>query len=79
MFVLLPCTSEAQTKGKSITVATDATWPPMETVDKNKKIVGFDIDFLNAVAKEVGLKVTFKNTAWDGIFAGLDTGKYDAI
>ena len=27
-----------------ITVATDATWPPMEYVDANKNIVGFDID-----------------------------------
>jgi polar amino acid transport system substrate-binding protein len=64
---------------KSIKVATDATWPPMEMVDANKNIVGYDIDFLNAAAKEAGVTVEFKNTAWDGIFAGLDSGKYDAI
>jgi len=64
---------------KTIKVATDATWPPMEMVDANKQIVGYDIDFLNAVAKEAGVKVEFKNTAWDGIFAGLDSGQYDAI
>ncbi len=64
---------------KSIKVATDATWPPMEMVDANKQIVGYDIDFLNAVAKEAGVSVEFKNTAWDGIFAGLDSGQYDAI
>jgi polar amino acid transport system substrate-binding protein len=64
---------------KNIKVATDATWPPMEMVDANKKIVGYDIDFLNAVAKEAGVTVEFKNTAWDGIFAGLDSGQYDAI
>ena len=64
---------------KSIKVATDATWPPMEMVDVNKKIVGYDIDFLKAVAKEAGVTVEFKNTAWDGIFAGLDSGQYDAI
>jgi polar amino acid transport system substrate-binding protein len=63
----------------TITVATDATWPPMEMVNANKDIVGFDIDFLNAVAKEAGFKVIFKNTAWDGIFAGIAAGKYDAI
>ena len=63
----------------SITCATDATWPPMEMVDENKNIVGFDIDFLNAVAKEAGFKVEFKSTAWDGIFAGIAAGKYDAI
>jgi len=64
---------------KSIKVATDATWPPMEMVDAKKQIVGYDIDFLNAVAKEAGVAVEFKNTAWDGIFAGLDSGQYDAI
>lgn len=64
---------------KVVTVATDATWPPMEMVDSNKNIVGFDIDYLNAVAKEAGFKVEFQNTAWDGIFAGIALGKYDAI
>ena len=71
--------AHAATAPKAITVATDATWPPMEMVDANKQIVGFDIDFMNAVAKEAGFKVTFKNTAWDGIFAGVEAGQYDAI
>jgi polar amino acid transport system substrate-binding protein len=69
----------AAEKMKTITVATDATWPPMEFVDAQKNIVGLDIDFLKAVAKEAGFKVVFKNTAWDGIFAGIEAGKYDAI
>jgi len=64
---------------KKIVVATDATWPPMEMVDKDKQIVGFDIDFMNAVAKAAGFTVEFKNTAWDGIFAGVESGQYDAI
>jgi polar amino acid transport system substrate-binding protein len=64
---------------KTITVATDATWPPMEFVNAQKNIVGFDIDFLKAAAKEGGFEVVFKNTAWDGIFAGIEAGKYDAI
>jgi len=69
----------AADKTTTITCATDATWPPMEMVDANKNIVGFDIDFFNAVAEEAGFKVEFKNTAWDGIFAGIAAGKYDAI
>ena len=64
---------------KKLTVATDATWPPMEFIDKSKKIVGFDIDMLNAAAIEGGFAVEFINQAWDGIFAGLESGKYDAI
>jgi polar amino acid transport system substrate-binding protein len=51
----------------------------MEMVDTNKNIVGFDIDLMNAAAKAGGFTVEFKNTAWDGIFAGLENGKYDAV
>ena len=62
-----------------IVIATDATWPPMEFVNEQKQIVGFDIDLMKAAAKEGGFTVEFKNTAWDGIFAGLGAGKYGAI
>ena len=62
-----------------LTVATDATWPPMEYVDANKEIVGFDIDLLTLAAAEAGFEVEFVNTAWDGIFGGLKNGDYDAI
>jgi polar amino acid transport system substrate-binding protein len=63
----------------TITLATDSTWSPMEMVDENKNIIGFDIDYLNAIAKEVDINVIYKNVAWDGIFEGIGTGKYDAI
>jgi polar amino acid transport system substrate-binding protein len=66
-------------KTSKIVIATDATWPPMEMVDESKNIVGFDIDLMNAAAKASGFEVEFKNTAWDGIFAGLEGGKYDAV
>jgi len=71
--------SACSKKKDVLVIATDATWPPMEYVDENKQIVGFDIDFLNAVAKEGNFKIEFVNTAWDGIFGGLAAGKYDAI
>ncbi len=72
--------SEApQTGVRTITVATDATWPPMEYVDTNQNIVGFDIDLINAVAAAAGFEVVIQNTAWDGIFAGLANGDYDAV
>ncbi|MHB1295475.1 MAG: ABC transporter substrate-binding protein [Anaerolineae bacterium] len=71
--------SESSSLGK-IVIATDAAFPPMEFVDQNtKEIVGFDIDMMNAVATAMGFEVEYKNTAWDGIFAGLESGAYDAI
>lgn len=64
---------------RRITVATDATWPPMQFVDENRQIVGFDIDLINAVAEAAGFEVEIQNTAWDGIFAGLGNNDYDAV
>ena len=62
-----------------IVVATDATWPPMEFLNADKEIVGYDIDLMKAIADAAGFEVEFANTAWDGIFAGLATEEYDAV
>jgi branched-chain amino acid transport system substrate-binding protein len=64
---------------RKVVIATDAAFPPMEFVDANKNIVGFDINMMDAIAKAMGFEVEYKNTAWDGIFAGLESGAYDAI
>lgn len=58
---------------------TDATYPPFESVDKDGKIVGFDIDVGNEVARRMGLKAEFINTAWDGIFMALNAKHFDVI
>lgn len=70
------CAPKAPAK---ITFGSDATFPPMEFVDANKNVTGFDIDMVNAIAKAGGFEATVKNTAWDGIFAGLSAGDYDAV
>jgi len=62
-----------------LVIASDATWPPMEFVDENKNIVGFAPEMMKAIAEAAGFDVEIRNTAWDGIFAGLAAGNYDAI
>ena len=66
--------AKATTKVK---VATDATWPPFETVDEaTKKIVGFDIDLMDAIAKKAGFEVEYENVPFDTLLAGLSTCQY---
>ena len=63
----------------SITVATDATWPPFESVDETTKdFVGFDIDLMKAIAEAADFEVTFVNVPWDALLAGMAAGQYDA-
>lgn len=64
---------------EKIVVATNPTWPPLEFLDDNKNIIGYDIDMIQAIGKEAGLDVEIRMTAWDGIFAGVAAGNYDVI
>ena len=64
---------------EKLVVATNPEWPPMEFLDDNKNIIGYDVDMFNAVAAEAGMEAEFKMTAWDGIFAGIAAGNYDVI
>ena len=63
----------------TLLVGVDDTYPPMEYVDENGDLVGFDIEFAKALAEEIGVEVKFVSTGWDGIFANLAAKQYDAI
>ncbi|MDD4507410.1 MAG: transporter substrate-binding domain-containing protein [Eubacteriaceae bacterium] len=63
----------------TLSVAVDDTYLPMEFRDNQNNLVGFDIDFANALGKDLGVKVEFQTVAWDGIFNGLNSKQYDAI
>ena len=66
--------------GSVLRIGTDATYPPMETVDEaTGRIVGFDVDMLNEVCVRINCKPQFVNTAWDGIFAALQQGEFDLV
>jgi len=64
---------------QKITVASDCTWPPMEFLDQNKQPIGFSVDLLNEMGKELGVEFDIMNVPWDGIFSGVAAGKYDVV
>jgi len=71
--------SACGTSSQKIRVATDATWPPFESVDEQtKQIVGFDIDLMDAIAKAGGFQVEYVNVPWDSLLAGMAQCQYDA-
>ena len=60
-------------------VGFDAGYQPFEMTNKQGQYIGFDVDLAKMVAKEMGVKVEFVNTAWDGIIPALLTDKFDVI
>lgn len=57
----------------------DAAYRPFEFRNEENKIVGFDVDIMEAVAKELGMETEAVDTAWDGIIPALLNGKFDVI
>jgi polar amino acid transport system substrate-binding protein len=62
-------TKKEETK-KPLRVVTDANYAPFEYMDKGE-IVGFDVDFVKAVAKEAGIEVEIENVGWDPLFVEI--------
>ncbi len=65
---------------REITVARggDGFYPPFDMVIE-KKLTGFHIDLINAVAQKLQIKVSFKEFPWQRAVAMLKNGDLDAI
>jgi polar amino acid transport system substrate-binding protein len=67
-------------KEGKLMVGMEIGYPPMEYYDADGTTpIGFDVEVSKAVADYLGLEIEYVDTAWDGIFAGVNTDKYDVI
>ncbi|HWR41961.1 basic amino acid ABC transporter substrate-binding protein [Sporomusa sp.] len=65
---------------KVLKVGAEATFPPFEFQDeKSKDYVGFDVDLMKAIGKQMGMEVQVVNTAFDGLIPALEGGQIDVI
>jgi polar amino acid transport system substrate-binding protein len=60
-------------------VALSGVYPPFSMTNDQNEVVGFDVDIAKEIAERLGVEAEIITTAWDGIIAGLVTGRYDTI
>jgi cyclohexadienyl dehydratase len=84
LLALLPFSVYAESKLNQILalgelkVGTTGDWDPMTMKDPaTNKYKGFDIDVMNQLAKDMGVKITFVPTEWKTIVSGITAGRYD--
>ena len=84
LIALLPFSLNAESKLNQIIssgelkVGTTGDWDPMTMKDPaTNKYKGFDIDVMNELAKDMGVKITFVPTEWKTIVSGITAGRYD--
>ena len=74
-----PADGAAQSDGETKMVCTDATYAPFEWEEDDGSIVGFDVDLMNAIAANQGMKIQYKNVPWDGIYLRVQNGECDYL
>lgn len=70
--------SQIRAKGK-IVFAMEGQWSPWTYHDTNGDLIGYDTEVGKAIAGKLGVEAEFVEGEWDGLFTGLDIGRYDAI
>jgi L-cystine transport system substrate-binding protein len=70
---------EAIKASGKLRIGTEGTYAPFTFHDKDGKLTGFDIEIAEEVSKRLGVEPEFIETPWDGIFAGLDAKRFDAV
>ncbi|MGI4840402.1 MAG: cystine ABC transporter substrate-binding protein [Janthinobacterium lividum] len=66
-------------KNGSFSVGVEGTYPPFSFQDENGKLSGFEVEFAQALAKQLGVKVKIQETKWDGMLAALDSKRLDVV
>jgi len=84
LFALLPFSLNAESKLNQILssgelkVGTTGDWDPMTMKDPaTNEYKGFDIDVMNELANDMGVKITFVPSEWKTIVSGITSGRYD--
>lgn len=67
-----------QSRG-TIIVGLEGDWAPWSFVDENDELMGFDVEVARAIAAKLGVEAEIIPGEWDGLFAGMDAGRYDMV
>ena len=67
-----------QSRG-TIIVGLEGDWAPWSFVDENDELMGFDVEVARAIAEKLGVEAEIIPGEWDGLFAGMDAGRYDMV
>jgi cystine transport system substrate-binding protein len=63
-----------------LTIGTEGTYSPFSFHEGGSgELTGYDVEIAKAVADELGVEAKFRETQFDGIFAGLEAGRFDMI
>lgn len=66
-------------KRGTIVVGLEGDWAPWSYVDEDDNLTGYDVEVAKAIAAKLGVEAQIIPGSWDGLFAGMDSGRYDIV
>jgi cystine transport system substrate-binding protein len=69
---------EVKARG-NLVIGLEGTYPPFSFQDENGTLTGFEVEFGNALAKELGVKPRIQPGKWDGLLAALESKRLDVV
>lgn len=76
MFSLAACSGDKDSDKATLTMATNAYFPPYEYYD-GENVVGIDVEIAQAIADKLDMQLKVVDIEFDSIVSGVATGKYD--
>lgn len=73
-----PTLDKIKAEGKLV-IGTSPDYPPFETLDDQMNVIGFDIDVMQEVAKDLGVKLEIVQMDFGSLIEALKAGKFDIV
>ncbi len=79
MCVCLFAGCEQAAEKETLTMGTNAAFPPYEFMDENNNVVGIDAEIAAAIAEELGMELEIKDMAFDSLITAVSSGAVDIV
>jgi len=71
--------SRLELPGRSIIVGGDQNYPPFEYLDDEGNPAGYNVDLIQAIAREMGLHIEIRLGPWSQVTSMLERGEIDLV
>jgi len=65
--------------GTPLRIANTQSSPPWSLLDRERRVVGYDVDVAREMARRMGVRIVFVADTYKNFVAGLRTQKYDVV
>lgn len=66
-------------EGRILRIGTEGSYRPFTFRNDEDKLVGYDVEVAQAVARKIGYEAEFHEAPWDSMLAAFDAGRTDVI